>query len=209
MAMTNAWNRRIYSLWAPVYDLLIRLPPFANGRRAALQMLELAPHETVLLAGVGTGADLPLLEGHARWIGIDLTRAMLERARKRTGAHAASRLVQADAACLPFADRSFDAAVANLILSVVPDGRRCLEELCRVVRPGGRIVVFDKFAPDEGAVPLMRRLINPVTQFFGTDVTRRLNDLTRDLPLRRKETNDTFAGGAFAACRLEVTGTGK
>ncbi|QDU38643.1 Demethylmenaquinone methyltransferase [Maioricimonas rarisocia] len=204
--MTNAWNRRIYSVWAPVYDLLIRSPPFAQGRQAAIDMLELAPHETVLLLGVGTGADLPLLEGHTRWFGIDLTRAMLERARRRTDFSGPSRLVQADAARLPFANGSFDAAVANLILSVVPDGRRCLEELCRVVRPGGRIVVFDKFAPDDGAVPVIRRLINPLTQFFGTDVTRRLADLTRDLPLQRQRPACQLAGGAFSACRLDLIG---
>ncbi|MEW4530594.1 methyltransferase domain-containing protein [Maioricimonas sp. JC845] len=204
MTASNSWNRTVYTFWSPVYDLMIRFPPFVRGRRRALGMLTPSAGESVLLAGIGTGADLPLLDRSVQWVGVDLTPAMLRRARRNARGHVKSGLVQADATRLPFADASFGAAVATLILSVVPDGHQCLKELCRVVRPGGHIVVFDKFAPDDGPVPGLRRLVNPLTRFFGTDVTRRLGDLSEGLPLEQTHPSTPIAGGAWIACRFEV-----
>ena len=65
----------------------------------------------------------------------------------------------------------FDAAVLNLVLSVVPDGRACLHAAMSALRVGGRAVVFDKFAPP-GRVGAVRRAVNVVTSRLGTDVTR-------------------------------------
>jgi phosphatidylethanolamine/phosphatidyl-N-methylethanolamine N-methyltransferase len=61
--------------------------------------------------------------------------------------------------------------VLNLILSVVPDGRACLHAAVAALRPGGRAVVFDKFAPPTGA-SVLRRVVNVATSRLGTDVTR-------------------------------------
>jgi phosphatidylethanolamine/phosphatidyl-N-methylethanolamine N-methyltransferase len=60
MKMSNRWNRIIYRLWAPVYDSTVN-HFFRPGRKWALEVLALQPGERVLLPGVGTGADLPLL----------------------------------------------------------------------------------------------------------------------------------------------------
>ena len=80
MKLTNRWNLLIYRLWSPVYDLVFtRL--FAAGRHRALQLLDLKPGERVLIVGVGTGADLPLLPRGVRAIGVDLSRDMLARER--------------------------------------------------------------------------------------------------------------------------------
>lgn len=204
MTISNSWNRTIYTCWSPIYDLLIRLPPFTKGRRQALGMLSPDAGDVVLLAGVGTGADLPLLEASVRWIGVDLTPAMLRRAGRHARGRKDAGLVQADVTRLPFPDASFGAAVATLILTVVPDGRACLRELCRVVRPGGHIIVFDKFAPDEGPLPLLRRAVNPLTSVFGTDVTRRLGELSDGLPLEQAVPPVPIFGGAWTACRFEV-----
>jgi hypothetical protein len=65
MPLTNRWNRFIYGLWAPFYDrAFARL--FAVGRRQAMAALAPQPDERLLLAGIGTGADLPLLPAGVR-----------------------------------------------------------------------------------------------------------------------------------------------
>ena len=67
MKMSNCWNQTIYRLWAPIYNSTVN-HFFLPGRKRALELLDLQPGERVLLVGVGTGADLPLLPA-----GVDAT----------------------------------------------------------------------------------------------------------------------------------------
>ena len=82
MKMTNAWNRFIYRLWAPVYDASVGRF-FLSGRKHAITVANLQPGEKVLLVGVGTGADLPLIPDGVMVIGIDLSEEMLAKARQK------------------------------------------------------------------------------------------------------------------------------
>ena len=178
MKLTNAWNRLVYRLWSPVYDVLDR-GFFAPERKRAIEELKLQPGERVLLAGVGTGADLPLLPDGIEAIGIDLSPDMLRRARaKLPRAGCAVTLIQADAQEPGMAESRFEAVVFNLILSVVPDGAACWRESLRALKPGGRAVIFDKFLPETASLTAGRRLLNLLTSTFGTDITRRFSDLT-------------------------------
>lgn len=177
MLLTNRWNQFIYRLWAPVYDrAFTRL--FAAGRRQAMAALAPQPGERLLLAGVGTGADLPLLPAGLQVVGLDLSSAMLRRARRRQArGNTKVLLIQADAQALPLRDGVCDAALLNLIVSVVPDGAACLSESVRALRPSGRIVIFDKFMPDDGRLGIIRRILNAGARWFGTDINRRLSDI--------------------------------
>ncbi|HUU01064.1 MAG TPA: hypothetical protein VM425_06490 [Myxococcota bacterium] len=67
------------------------------------------------------------------------------------------------------------------ILSVVPDPALCLNEALRVLRTNGRIVVFDKFLPDNSTPSLGRRLANIFSTIFGTNINRRLGDIVSGL----------------------------
>lgn len=82
-----------------------------------------------------------------------------------------------DAHHLAFPDASFDAAVLHLILAVIPDPVRCVREVARVLRPGGRAVIFDKFVPDQARAPLALRLVAPLASLLGTETTRRLGPI--------------------------------
>jgi ubiquinone/menaquinone biosynthesis C-methylase UbiE len=174
---TNRWNRWIYRLWAPVYDALLgRL--FASGRRQARQALALEPGERVLLPGVGTGADLPLLPPGVVAVGVDLSPAMLARARARLPIPGRTvALVRGDVQALPLRDGACDAALLSLIASVAPDGGACLREAARVVAPGARLVIFDKFLPAGAPPNRWRRLLNLGARCLGTDINRHLDDI--------------------------------
>jgi ubiquinone/menaquinone biosynthesis C-methylase UbiE len=75
---------------------------------------------------------------------------------------------------------AFDAVVFNLVLSVIPDGRACLHENLRALKPGGRAVVFDKFAPEAGYISIGRQVLNVFSTIFGTDITRKFGGMLRD-----------------------------
>jgi len=171
---TNPRNRAVYLYrrLAPAYDLLLG-PVFPRPRRRALDLLAVQPGGDVVLVGVGTGLDLPLLPVGVRAVGLDLSGSMLARAQARLPMPGRQiDLVEADAVTwLRGHPGAFDAAVLTLVLSVVPDGTACLHAAVAALRPGGRLVVFDKFAPASG-VSRARRIVNVVASRVGTDITR-------------------------------------
>lgn len=202
MKMTHRRNRITYALWAPFYDAVVaRL--YLRGRARAIDVLAPTPAERILLVGVGTGADLPLLPPGASAVGVDLSAAMLARARARLPLKdRAVQLQVGDAEALPFATASFDVAVLNLIVSVVPDPTACVRETLRVLRPGGRAVVFDKFLPDERQPGLARRLGNALSTLVGTDINRRLADILQGQPCSVIRNEPSLLGGAYRVVLL-------
>lgn len=201
--MTNAGNERIYRLWAPIYDATLERF-FAPGRRRGLELLAPRAGERVLLVGVGTGSDLPLLPAGVRATGIDLSDAMLAKARRKIdGCAAEIELRRGDAQALSVDASSFDAAVLHLILSVVPDPRACLDAALRALRPHGRAVVFDKFQTDGERPSRVRRLANHVSSAVGTDITRRLGDILHGMPCRVVHDEPSILGGLYRVVLLE------
>lgn len=199
---STTWNRRVYRAWAPVYDALLERF-FRPGRRTAATLLALQPGERVLLAGVGTGLDLPYLPPLVDAVGIDLSEQMLQRARRAaTSLPAVVELRQGDAANTGEAPASFDAAILSLVLSVVPDPRVVLAETLRVLKPGGRLVVFDKFAPDNQRTSPARRLLNIITRAFGTDIDRRLTDITSGQPCHTLRDQPSLIRGQYRVVLL-------
>ena len=179
----NAWYRRCYTLWTPFYDLLVR--GFDPWRRRSLERVALRAGERVLIVGAGTGLDLNHIARGPSITAIDLTESMLSRLRRRArrrGLEVDARVMNAQA--LDFPDGSFDVIVLHLILAVVPDPVRCAHECARVLRPGGRAIVMDKFVPDDRPTPLVLRLVNPLLKLWGTDATRRLGPILAGTPLR-------------------------
>lgn len=204
MKLTNRWNRSIYRLWSPLYDRLFDRFFAAPGRRQALQRLDLQPGERVLLVGVGTGADLPLLPAGVGAVGVDLSPDMLARAAAKLPlAGRDVMLAQGDAQALPLPAGQFDAALLNLVLSVVPDGATCLRETLRALRSNGRVVVFDKFLPDDSGPSPGRRLLNLITTLIGTDINRRFGDIARDSPCTIVNDAPSLLRGAYRVIRLQ------
>ena len=155
----------------------------------------------MLLAGVGTGLDLPHLPAQHQYVGLDLNRAMLRRALPRAKTIDFAP-VQGDAQRLPFADASFDMAVLHLILAVVPEPAHCFAEVARILRPGGQVLVFDKFL-QRGQTALLRRLANPLLRRVATRLDVVFEDVLAAAPtLQVLHDQPALAGGWFRMIRL-------
>ncbi len=178
--MSHAVNQRVYDWWAPAYDLLFASLS-ARPRARAMALLALRPGERVLIPGVGTGLDLRLVPAGLAAIGLDFNPAMLAQAqRKVRDGH--TRLLHGDAQRLPFREASFDAVLFSLVLSVVPDAGETFRESWRVLRPGGRAVIFDKFLPEQSQLSRGRRLIGALIRALGTDPNRKLGEIIAGVP---------------------------
>jgi len=193
--------RLSYTLLSPFYDLVAG-PAFAAARRASLAGLPRDGSARVLINGVGSGLDLPFLPPGHRYVGLDLTRAMLARAVPR-GAGIEFAAVQGDSLALPFRDASFDSAVLHLILAIVPDAARALAETARVVRPAGQILILDKFLR-RGESAWVRRVVNPLAARMVTRLDVVFEDVLARVPgLRLASDEPAAAGGWFRRIRLE------
>lgn len=200
-----AWNRLRYTLYAPVYDLAVaRLPIFRRGRRRSIEMAAFRPGERVLLVAAGTGLDLAYLPAGVAVVATDVTPAMVARLRAR--ARALGRDVTAevmDAGRLAYPDASFDGVVLHLALAVVPDPLAAIREVVRVLRPGGRVAVFDKFLPDGAAPSTLRRAAGAVARVVATDLDRELGPLLDAAGLRAVARESAGLGGTFIVARAE------
>jgi phosphatidylethanolamine/phosphatidyl-N-methylethanolamine N-methyltransferase len=200
------WNRLRYTVWAPAYDALARAAGFDAARRLSIERLQLAPRDRVLLVGAGTGLDLDFLPSDVELTAVDVTPAMLrhlERRAARSGRSVAVRVM--DARRLEMAASSFDAVVMHLILAVMPEPERGVSEAVRVLRPGGRIAVFDKFLRDGERPSLKRRVLNAVSKPLFSDLNRRLGPLIAGTPLVVEHDEPVAFGGAYRVVTLTKT----
>ncbi len=151
--------RTMFDRIAPIYDAMNTIMTAgldARWRRAAARAAELRPGMAAVDVACGSGAltrELAAAVGPAGSVtGVDLSTAMLRRAESRPVAAGAARPVyrRGDALALPLDDAVADAATIAFGLRNVSDYRRSLDEMARVVRPGGRVVVLEITTPTRG-----------------------------------------------------------
>jgi phosphatidylethanolamine/phosphatidyl-N-methylethanolamine N-methyltransferase len=169
---SNAWIRFRDSFWAPHYDRVTRFP---RERRRSIELLGLEKGERLLIIGCGTGADLPFVPAEVEVLATDLTPAMIRQAQAHARPGIEYRVMDGMALDLP--DGGFDAAILHMVLEVIPDPARCLAEAARVLRPGGRLEVFDKFLPDHASVGPLRRAGLALLDFVFTSTNRRMGEI--------------------------------
>jgi len=156
--------RRGYRVFAPFYDAVFGASLHA-GRRLAVQSLDVRPGERVLEVCVGTGFALPLYPRDARVTGIDLSGDMLRRAATRVarlGLAQVEALLQMDAERLAFASASFDKVTMLFALCGLPNPVRAVQEMRRVCRPGGTIVIANHFRTDDPLLQACEKVLSPV-----------------------------------------------
>lgn len=174
-----------YAYLSPIYDAVFGLP-LQPGRVRAMARLAIGPGHEVLEVGAGTGLNAPLYPRHCRVTAVDLSAPMLERARARVARERLTHitLVEADAARLTFADDSFDRVYAPYIISVVPDPVQVVREMCRVCRPGGRIVILNHFRSAKPLIARIEQALSPLTIHAGFKADLEMHPLLEQARLR-------------------------
>lgn len=168
--------RRAYARWARFYDAVVG-PVTDVGRAAAVAAVNALARKhvgddpmSVLEVGVGSGLSLPGYARTVRITGIDLSTDMLALARRRVTEQAlghVAALEEMDAGALTFETGSFDCAVAMYVMSVAPDPEAVLDELARITRPGGEVVIVNHFAKADGWVLWFERKLERVAALIG------------------------------------------
>ncbi len=157
-----------YSRWAPFYDAVFAWV-MRPGRVATAALLNLTGGR-VLDVGVGTGLELPMFGPNVKVIGIDLCEPMLDIARKRVATHKLGNvedLLVMDAMDLKFPDASFDAVIGPYVLTVVPEPERTLDEMARVVKPGGEIILSNHIGAESGPVAVFESWLGKRSASLG------------------------------------------
>ena len=190
-----------YRFIAPFYDIFLGRATH-NARQRSLSRLPQSGNARVLLSGAGTGLDFPFLPPHHEYTALDLTSAMLARSTHRAGGlH--MQWVRGDSMALPFTSGSFDYVVLHLIVAVVPQPQRCLAEAARVLKPGGRILLFDKFLR-RGERAWLRRGLTPLIGQLATRLDVVFEDVLGKVPgLRVLSDQPALARGWFRLIELQ------
>ena len=178
MTMTRSGarpKRDLYDRIARFYDVLDL--PFERSRYAPLRRrLFEGLSGTVLDAGAGTGRNIPYYPTGATVVGVDISPAMLERARRRRDATGASVDLRAmDVVELDFPNNSFDAVVSTFLFCVLDAQHQqpALEELGRVCRPTGTIRILEYAISAQPLRRFMMKLWAPWVRFaYGAEFDR-------------------------------------
>lgn len=168
VAMRTDQVASAYDRWAPTYDLVFGRV-FKQGRSDAIVAAERIGGR-VLEVGVGTGISLPQYGRSTRLVGIDISDAMLDKARARVRDGRLSNveaLAVMDAEAIAYPDDSFDVVVAQYVITAVPNPEAALNEFARLVRPGGEIVITTRVGADGGIRAAIERMLMPITSRLG------------------------------------------
>ena len=139
--------QRMFDRIAPVYDLMNRVMTMGLDQRWRRKTVKavVEPGDRVLDAACGTG-DLAIIAAKAGGVvtGLDFSERMLDRARRKAPE---LKWVRGDLLALPFEDESFDSATVGFGVRNVADLAAGIEELRRVLRPGGRLAILEITQP--------------------------------------------------------------
>ncbi len=198
---SNRWNRIRYTLYAPGYDIAGRI--FSDSRKKSIGELGINPGDEVLIVGVGTGLDLEFITGDCHITATDITPAMIAQTIKKN--ILLKRNLEAtvmDGQHLLFSDNAVDKIILHLILAVIPDPVACIRECERVLKPGGRITIFDKFVPKGRPLSFWRKFFNPVTNLLFSNITRRFESIVSETSLITESDIAADFNGNFRIIRL-------
>ena len=153
-------TQAFYGRWARLYDGFASAPWIRSWRSRAVDVLDLTPGDTVVEMGVGTGANLPVLRdavgAEGRVVGVDITREMLDVARRRVTASAWNNvhLVRGDATRPPV-DGPVDAVLGSFVIGMVEHPADVIRTWADLLGADGRIALLDAARSD-------RRLAAPI-----------------------------------------------
>jgi phosphatidylethanolamine/phosphatidyl-N-methylethanolamine N-methyltransferase len=159
---------KAYARWAPVYDLVFGRV-FAKGRGATIAAAD-AIGGRVLDVGVGTGLSLSAYKRTTRIVGVDISEPMLRKALARVKEFKLDNvesIAVMDAKHLALADNSFDAVVAQYVVTAVPDPEGTLDDFVRVLKPGGELILVNHIGAESGPRKWFELGFAPIARKLG------------------------------------------
>lgn len=178
--------RKRYDRLAPWFD---SLEGFLEGllfRRYRKKLWAQAAGSDILEVGVGTGKNFTFYPGDARITAIDFSPKMLEQAqRKRDRKQVGVELALMDVQSLCYADNSFDTVIASFVFCSVPQPRKGLKELHRVLKPGGQLLLLEHVLSSNKAMAAVMNFLNPlVVRILGANINRQTVKNVQACPFR-------------------------
>ncbi|MFZ5645731.1 MAG: class I SAM-dependent methyltransferase [Bacillota bacterium] len=160
---------RRYNRTAKFYDCMDRM--FSERlRREVINQV----NGKILEVGVGTGKNLPLYPPGSDVTGIDFSPEMLRRARARVANFRLNvRLIEMDAQNMDFPDNTFDTVVATCVFCSVPDPVKGFQEIKRVCKPGGQVILLEHVRSENPLLGKIMDILNPLTvRLTGANINR-------------------------------------
>ncbi len=199
-----AGQRKIYRIWAKFYDR-IYVGLLARAQREAVEAA-VACGRDILEIGVGTGLTLPYFPADRRVVGIDLSEDMLQVANRKVhdGPLKAVRgLSVMDACRLGFLDEAFDAVTAQFVITLVPDPEQALDEMDRVLKPGGEIIIASRLVDAEGASAAFWSALAPLAKAVGWSTDFKVSRITDWAKATGRYRTEHVGPGYFKVVRLK------
>lgn len=159
---------KAYARWAPIYDMVFG-PVFDQGRKSTIAVAD-AIGGRVLDVGVGTGLSLSDYSRTTRLCGVDISEPMLRKAQERVRTLKLDNvdvLSVMDAKQLAFPDGTFDAVVAQYVITAVPDPEATLDDFVRVLRPGGELILVNHIGAESGPRRIFELAFAPLARRLG------------------------------------------
>ena len=196
------WNKIRYTFYEPIYDLIGNR--FNDWRKQSIALSGAQTAEDILLLGAGTGIDLEFMRNYSNVTAVDITPAMIETLKQRAQKlqmNVDARVMNAQK--LEFPDQSFDVVFLHLILAVIPDAYACIREVDRVLKPGGTVMVMDKFLKKNEKPSILRKVANKITKLFFSEINRKIEDIVAATSLVIEEDIEMGLQGNFRILKLK------
>jgi ubiquinone/menaquinone biosynthesis C-methylase UbiE len=161
------WDRA-----AAAFDVMGGFGPERRWREAKTRLFS-AMDGKILFVAVGTGLDISCFPAGRRITGIDISPRMLEKAKPRADAYAGNMTVRhMDVHDMDFPAAAFDQVYTSCTFCSGPDPVKGLEALRRVLRPGGRLAMFEHTGSRIFPFSLMMNVMNPLCRMLGPEINR-------------------------------------
>ena len=159
---------KAYERWAPIYDLVFG-KVFEHGRQSTIAEADRIGGR-ILDVGVGTGLSLSDYSRNIKLCGVDISEPMLRKAQQRVRAQGLANvetLAVMDAKNLAFRDASFDAVVAQYVITTVPEPEATLDDFVRVLKPGGELILVNHVGVESGPRRILDLAVAPLARRLG------------------------------------------
>jgi len=193
----QAHESKLYYELSHLYDRVFTRV-FSPRIERVIRSLNIEPGGRVIEVGAGTGLSFAAYPAHCQVTGIDLAPEMLEKAQEKIDRNGWRHLkvMEMNALDLKFPDNSFDYAMAFHVVSVVPDAARLMQEVLRVTRPGGTVVIINHFRSRNRLLATLDMLVEPIWRRLGWH-TLAIEDVVAGVPLEVERTYKTSSRSLF------------